>query len=343
MYPNPNLITHDGSGRSRQALSEAGCQCPKQAYPWFFYGEAFSMDHDYATTTFVSQDTPRPGFVDYSDTRRFYEFVDDNDDQDRFPDNQRIDWLTGDFQVFPGWDENNDFISDFNQNDNRRSQRRNEFPDYEEPFLRYNVDRPEFLFGIDMNNNGWIDRFENDEEPDYPYKRDHRGYNLYTGVHITPDIRLMVGRIDERLLSEDRANETNYLLVTFDRDYPGFGRLRFFDMFKLIEDDIPENLFQWVYLTSESEGELRRPSALSYSKTPGTTAPISVRLYWLQGLDMINKVKYDLTHTQRGQSQKEYFLGLINKVSTSWKSVRSNSSRLEKRVPQSDPGIVHRG
>ena len=33
-----------------------------------------------------------------------------------------------------------------------------------------------------MNNNGWIDRFENDEEPDYPYRRDHRGYNIYAGA-----------------------------------------------------------------------------------------------------------------------------------------------------------------
>ena len=118
---------------------------PSRSTPGSFTVKPSAWTTGYATTTFVSQDTPRPGFVDYSDTRRFYEFVDDNDDQDRFPDNQRIDWLTGDFQVFPGWDENNDFISDFNQNDNRRSHRRNEFPDYEEPFLRYNVDRPEFF------------------------------------------------------------------------------------------------------------------------------------------------------------------------------------------------------
>ena len=341
MYPNPNLITHDGfSGVVGNPSAEAWMvNAAKQAYPWFFYGEAFSMDHDYSTTTFVSQDTPRPGFVDYSDTRRFYEFVDDNDDQDRFPDNQRIDWLTGDFQVFPGWDENNDFISDFNQNDNRRSHRRNEFPDYEEPFLRYNVDRPEFLFGIDMNNNGWIDRFENDEEPDYPYKRDHRGYNLYTGVHLTPDIRLMVGRIDERLLSEDRNNETYYLLATFDRDYPGLGRLRLFDMFKLIEDDIPENLFQWVYLTSESEGELRRlTDPLLFKNAWHNSAWLGFDFTGFKGLNVVNKLKYDLTHTRSGESQNEYFFGLINKVSylleigplelkPRWKSEYRNQTR----------------
>ena len=30
---------------------------------------------------------------------------------------------------------------------------------------RYASDRPEFLFGVDMNNNGIIDRFENDDLP----------------------------------------------------------------------------------------------------------------------------------------------------------------------------------
>ena len=64
-------------------------------------------------------------------------------------------------QVFPGYDENSDFISDFNQNDNT-------LPDYDEPFVRYGVDAPEFLFGVDMNNNGIIDRFENDNLADLP-------------------------------------------------------------------------------------------------------------------------------------------------------------------------------
>ena len=110
--------------------------------------------------------------------------------------------------VFPGLDENNDFISDFNQNDTE--DRENFVPDYEEPFLRYHSDRPEFLFGIDMNNNGWIDRFENDEEPDYPYGRDLRGRNLYAGVMISPEAKLTVGWLDEELISGDGRNRSAY-------------------------------------------------------------------------------------------------------------------------------------
>ena len=88
-------------------------------------------------------------------------------------DNVRFDFLPGDDRVFPGWDQNNDFIPDFNQNDN--AVRANRRPDYDEPFLRFDVDRPEFLFGVDMNNNFWVDQFENDDQPDYPYRKDHRG------------------------------------------------------------------------------------------------------------------------------------------------------------------------
>lgn len=348
MYPTPNLSTHDfSSGVVGNSSAETWMvNFSKQAYPWFVFGEGFSMDHDYSTTVFVSQGTPRPGFVDYSDTRRFFEFVDDNDDQDRFPDNERIDWLTGDFEVFPGWDENSDFISDFNQNDNRRS-RRNDFPDYEEPFLRYNVDRPEYLFGIDANNNGWVDRFENDEEPDYPYRRDHRGYNIYGGNYLTPDIRLMAGRIDERLLSEDRDNETNYLLATLDRDYPGVGRLRLFDMVKRARDNIPENLFQWVYLTSESAGELRRlTDPLLFEDAWNNSLWLGFDYIGVRNLSIVNKVKYDLTHILidredrefRGLSKNEHFFGLVNKanynlavrrlqIEPRWKSEYRHQSR----------------
>ena len=110
-------------------------------------------------------------------------------------------------------------MSDFNQNDNRTIS--NRIPDYDEPFLRYEVDRPEFLFGIDLNNNDWIDRFENDDEPDFPYKRDHRGYNAYSGAHVIPGVRVSVGQTREELLSSERENTTTYGLVTVDENWAG--------------------------------------------------------------------------------------------------------------------------
>ena len=146
--------------------------------------------------------------------------------------------------VFPGYDENRDFISDFNQNSN--GERQNFFPDYDEPFLRYGVDRPEFIFGIDLNNNGWVDRFENDDEPDYPYKKDHWGYNLYTSVDITPEIELSGGRLRQAMHKADRDNDTYYGLLTVDKSWPVWGRWRVYNMLKRAEDTIEDHLVQWV-------------------------------------------------------------------------------------------------
>ena len=82
---------------------------------------------------------------------------------------------------------NSNFLPDLNQNDNRVKM--NNIPDYEEPFLRFDVDRPEFLFGLDMNNNFWVDQYENDAAPDYPYRKDHKGYNIYGGAHLLNGMR----------------------------------------------------------------------------------------------------------------------------------------------------------
>ena len=104
----------------------------KRTDPWFFFSEAYRMDHDYNTSAILAKGEV---LIDYEDrTQFYYEFVDDNDDQDRRPDWSRA-FEDTDVEVFPGLDENYDFISDFNQNDSR--DRPNLVPDYEEPFLRY--------------------------------------------------------------------------------------------------------------------------------------------------------------------------------------------------------------
>ena len=180
-YPNPRLSMHSTASTRADAWT---ANLSKKAYPYFLYAEAFDVDQHYSTSMDVVDEN---GALDYSRPLQRYEFVDDNDDQDRRPDWKRKGWSFGDLEVFPGWDENNDFVSDFNQNDNEISP--NRIPDYDEPFLRFRTDRPEFLYGIDMNHNGTIDRFENDEEADLPYQRDQKGFNAYAGAYLHPDVR----------------------------------------------------------------------------------------------------------------------------------------------------------
>lgn len=227
--------------------------------PWSASLEGFGMDDAYTTSV---QPVNATGILDYSpeSTNLLYDFVDDNDDDDRHPDQKRFNQGSlvpqelGDFvldragvadpEVFPGYDENGDFISDFNQN--HSSVRTNLLPDYDEPFLRYDSDRPQFLFGTDMNNNNWVDRFENDNLPDYPYKKDHWGYNGNAAVELMPKVTLTAGRLSEARRKTDDENLTTYGILTAERDLPGRGRLRLFNMLKLAADHIEDPLSQWT-------------------------------------------------------------------------------------------------
>ena len=335
-YPNRQHVKHLGASDEGDGWM---LNLSKIAHPWFFFGEAYSMDHNYNTSAIMARGETN---IDYSDKSRFfYELVDDNDDQDRFPDWQRI-FENIDLEVFPGYDENLDFISDFNQNDSEDLP--NLVPDYDEPFLRYGTDRPEFLFGIDMNNNVWVDRFENDDEPDFPYPRDHRGYNIYGGAELLPGINLTVGRTDENLIAGDGANTTNYVLFALERDYPGLGKLKIYENFKIAKDNIENDLRQW------DEFERRNVPTID---------PVAARDTWInssfasfeysqiEDLNFVTKFKYDRWHQNDRQPdlREDFtFFGLINKVDHTRKIAYvdvvpriKNELRLESPALRSDP------
>jgi hypothetical protein len=309
-FPNRAFTTHRSANDSGDAWM---INLSQKDYPWFLFGELYSMDFDYSTTSLLST---AAGDIDYTDpATSFYEWVDDNDDQDRTPDWQRVNHGGPDLTIFPGWDENLDFISDFNQNNN--TFRPNFIPDYEEPFLRFNVDRPEFLFGVDTNNNFWIDRFENDEEPDYPYKRDRRGGNAYIGVHIVPSMRATVGYKRERMLSAKRKSISTYGLFTWDTDLAGIGRIRVFDMFKLVKDDIADNLVQWTQPVGAPGALQRLDDPVAAPDTWINSAFISFNYTGADRFTQSNKLKYDIWRQRQRQvdfRRSFQFFGLINKL-----------------------------
>jgi hypothetical protein len=293
----------------------------------------------------------REGTVEFDNDFQRYEFVDDNDDQDRRPDWRRRGWQAGDREIFPGWDENNDFISDFNQNDNEDSP--NLIPDYEEPFLRFHTDRPEFLYGLDMNHNGWIDRFENDEEADLPYKKDRRGYNVYGGTHFGPQVRLTVGRQRIQQISDKRRNLATYMILTFDRDQPAWGRLIFFQDLRRVEDSIRDNLFQWVQLPNTRGGMRLISDPLAAPDTWINTTWLGLDFKKIRGLKLSAKLKWQFYHQlgdkvaleQQDLRQDAYFRGLIGKAEYSfnwgnatfvprWKSELRHQADVLLSVPQ---------
>ena len=271
-----------------------------QSYPLFAYGELFSMDPDYTTSMFIPDQHDR---IYYDDERRYlYEFVEDNDDQDRFPDWERrhigIFAASGDMPdraVFPGLDENLDSVSDFNQNQNHT-------PDYAEPFLRFHVDPPELLYGVDMNNNTVIDRFENDSEADYPYKRDHAGYNAYVGVEVLPRSKVTVGLLREYLKSSGERATSLYALLTGHREFPEQGvRIQLVGSAKIVKDNIADDVIQWLEAPS-------RPGAMREVPDPlvARNALISstyLEVEYDQSLRASTRLKLE-THDHRGRHRQ---------------------------------------
>lgn len=314
-YPNPGLEQHHVAGDKATAWL---LNVSRTWYPFFAFGEAFNISPRYATHMYVVD--RNDGDVDFGNDFQRFEFVDDNDDQDRQPDWRRKGWESGDREVFPGWDENNDFISDFNQNDNEDSP--NLIPDYEEPFLRFYTDRPEFLYGIDMNHNGWADRFENDEKADLPYEPDHKGYNIYSGFHLGPDIRVTLGRQRVQQISAQRRNAATYLIAIANRDLPGWGRLVLFQDVRKVKDSIADDLFQWLQPANTRGGMRLVVDPLAAPNTWINTTWLGLDIVRLRGLRWSNKVKWQVHNqlddrielTLSGLRKRAFFFGAISKV-----------------------------
>lgn len=314
-FPNVNFADHKVSTDKAEAFYVTAT---KLAHPWFAYAEAFSLDDNYNTSVFMVDPA---GIVEYDNKVQYmYELVDDNDDQDRLPDWSRQNQRRDDNGIFPGFDENNDYRSDFNQNDNVR-------PDYEEPFLRYAVDPPEFLFGMDMNHNTVVDRFEDDEEPDFPYQRDHRGYNAYLGLEIMPYVKLRVGHLREWLWSDDRESQSTYALFTLNRDYPRLGKIKVFEHFQMVQDDIPDDIWLWQQPAGTKGSRQLFRDPLRARDTFINTAYVEFDYAGIRQLNSIHKFKLE-NYKQREdeisvwvdgkadtvQTEDTWSLGIVNKV-----------------------------
>lgn len=314
-FPNENLTTGQALATTKADAMYLTAQ--QRSYPWTFFAEAFSIDANYATRAFIPN---AEGVVNYdNEQRHIYEFVDDNDDQDELPDWTRLSFgqrvntrqgqnLFADNAVFPGIDENNDDISDFNRNFNSE-------PDYEEPFLRFDVDPPEFLFGMDMNSNGVIDRFEDDTEADYPYRLGHRGFNAYAGVQFLPGVDLMAGRLDQRLLKTSRENESTYLLFTAEREIPEHGlRLRAILNPRRVKDDIADDVLLWTEIPGT------RGRAV-FTRDPLAARDAFVHTTYLEAgydrfLPLSAKLKHEF-YSQQGDNpdnlREQSFFGIVTK------------------------------
>ncbi len=306
-YPNINIQKLSNLKKGEVTADAWFFNATRRTGRWFSYGEAFSMDHDYATRGYI---TDQNDFVDYENQRQnWFEYIDDNDDNDQLVDWPRFGGGGGDNAVFPGLDENNDLITDFNENVNLT-------PDYEEPFLRHYIDPPDFLFGVDMNHNTVVDRFENDEEADYPYKKGHRGWNIYGGGELYPGVNITGGRNREWLIAGEETSEALYLMVSALRDVPGTGKFEVFHVLKFVEDTISDNLLQWVQRPGSIGGLQPFDDPLITEDTMVNQSFVGWK-YTRGNLTFMNKLRFD-PFKQRGAAADRLddssFIGVINKA-----------------------------
>lgn len=178
-----------------------------------------------------------------------YPVVDDNDDNDIWPDNWVEEWKTytwSEFQradhagIFPGLDKDKDQWPDYNVNNNT-------IPDWDEPFLQYFVDPIEFQYGDDYNNNFIIDVFEDDLFPQYPYYKDEKGRHLFLSFSPWKSLKFTVGSIDICQIAGSGINKMTYGKLNLDHTFPlGKGRIWYEHMVKRVKDTIPNEWYEFV-------------------------------------------------------------------------------------------------
>ena len=213
---------------------------------WFSRGrlgaEYFAINPDFRTRLFSRRETTGASeYIGVGFSQMFaMDLVQDNDDGDRFPEggNRPIGAPSygGDIDgVFPNQDENKDGIPDTNRNFNG-------IPDWNEPFLMFESDPNEYVYGLDLNHNDEPDRREDDYELDYPYDFDQRGYHAFAQVHLSTNWILGMGRYRTGEIAGAGRNHADYTLLSYRRK--GADRvlsLFFENNLRRVRDNIQDN------------------------------------------------------------------------------------------------------
>jgi hypothetical protein len=214
-------------------------------------GEYFSVNPEFSTEmrNYLAWDDYMwlTHFAGLTNRTIYWQLVDDNEDGDRYPDRRvgNLPGLLNDTKaydidgVFLGQDENNDGTPEINRNLNL-------LPDYDEPFLMYDVEPNIYAYGLDRNNNNEPDHREDDGVVDYPYYYDERGYHLFGNWDLTRHWSLGAGRYRIGQIDGNGRNRSTYALLSYLREgldrresSASLRRIFFENRFRRVQDDIP--------------------------------------------------------------------------------------------------------
>jgi len=168
----------------------------------------------------------------------------DNDDDDQYPDvmpysqvmsstNQNITVKDPD-GVFPGNDLDHDGLPDNEKNDNN-------FPDYYEPFLMFDVDPDEYVFGDDFNNNNVPDFREDDMKYDTPYDLDRRGHHINLRFSPQSNVNIFLGSLRARGVGLDTRTDDDYIKIIFNYNVFTIGNLYAEYRYHEIQDNVQDS------------------------------------------------------------------------------------------------------
>ncbi|MBN1293070.1 MAG: hypothetical protein JXB48_14615, partial [Candidatus Latescibacteria bacterium] len=173
-----------------------------------------------------------------------FPLIEDNDDDDMYPD-VMIEQRTMGYRilssddpdgVFPGNDNDHDGIPDTDKN-------RNDVPDYDEPFLMFDIDPDEFVIGNDFNNNTIPDFRENDMKLDTPYDLDRKGYHYMLRYTPVKFINFITGSFKTHGVGKDNRTDDKYIKLLLDYSLSNIGKIHAEYRYERIQDDIPDRYF----------------------------------------------------------------------------------------------------
>ena len=292
---------------------------------WFDRGrvgaEYFAMNPDFTTSArmrvpFIQANANGPLSGMVNDTV-YWDLVQDNEDGDRYPD-VRLGMILGSSPdrfdhdadgVFPGQDEDNDGFPDTNRNFNQ-------IPDYEEPFLMFSVEPNEYVYGLDRNNNDEPDVREDDDDADYPYNADQRGYHLFGEIDLGGRWSVGAGHYDVEQIAAAGRSRVNYALLSYRQDEVAskLRHLFFESSFRQVEDSIADEynvveqrarLVRAPQVLTSPTGAFvffseRREDPLIYEDSYVNETYLEGRLHPAAGLSLTQKLRLRLNWQQGG-------------------------------------------
>jgi len=170
--------------------------------------------------------------------------VEDNDDDDQYPDvmpyasvmttARGYTTVMDPDGVFPGNDLDHDSLPDTEKNDNN-------YPDYHEPFLMFDIDPDDFVFGDDFNNNNVPDFREDDMKDDTPYDLDRQGHHISLRFSPQRNINIFLGSLNTRGIGLDTRTNNDYLKVMLNYNVFTIGNIYAEYRYEKINDNIQDS------------------------------------------------------------------------------------------------------